>query len=204
MRLEELTAFQLAEAEGRKRDAKRHVLTFVESFSDLDEKAVWVWENWQDLPENGGGRIRHELWEGLLLPVFHRAYVEGKLEAVVALAECHQNWISDPDFHSRFKVETDLDFWRLAYAMAPSDPRIRKGLLGTWLRVLDLIFHEWPSGLPGIDCSVWRQEVVELRSRIKRCRELDDAQKYHELFEYYEQIVVEFAQRMGSSETDAS
>lgn len=192
------SAFLKAQSDGRKADAKRHVRAFTASFASLEEKADWVWANWRDLRAGGSSRIRHEIWADLLLPVFQAAYAKGDLESVIALAECEQNWLADKEFQKDHGLVSASHFWNEAFSKAPSDPRVRAGLLQDQLRRLALIFHEWPAGLVNVDYAVWQDEVINLKTLIESCRQLDAQGIYLELCQDYNQILEEFSRQMRS------
>lgn len=187
-------AFVDAERKGLKAEAKRLVRAFVGSFETEEERAAWVWANWQTLRRNGAGRMRFEIWEGLARPVFLAACAAGDPKAMIALASCEQEWQVD---RGRLAVrrKTAVEFWGEAYAVLPGDPRVRRGLLHAKLVRLDLTFHEWPAGLL-VDYEDWREEAAIVARDLDFLQTLDDDGRWAPVLAEYRAILRAFRARM--------
>lgn len=156
-----------ARRRGDDRRASTTVAAFVSSFADDDERARWTWEHLPSLEINRHGRLRHELYEGVVFPVLVRGYQRDDVDSLLWLAKTWTNLVSATHLWERIGRESAIDMLRRAYRLAPDRADVRLALLTELLRIFAFIDHEWPASL------IWTaEEVPELLADVELARTL--------------------------------
>lgn len=169
MNLAAYDAFFEAHRTGRKSAAKAAVRVFTASFASFEEKQAWVsgFLRTHD-PET---RIRHEIYEELVLPVLLKGYHASDAWSTQWLAvtarnlhEARHQW-AQLDFISTYAL---LKRW---YCLAPESAAARQALLEKLIDRFVFSEHEWPGvilcGMGGATLEQCRQHadaVVEARA----------------------------------------
>lgn len=139
-------------AVGRKSEAKAAMVQFVASFASLGEKQAWSRDHLQSLEINGGGRVRHELYEGVIFPALLEGYRRNDAWSLFWLAKTIQNLFSAQQLHKLVDRKSDLDLLMQAFALDEGSTEIRDALLRRLVSEFEYCEHEWPSGiLYGLD-----------------------------------------------------
>jgi len=195
MEISHYQSFCRATDRGLKWQAKQAIRAFIDSFTGLEDKRAWVWANIDAIPTaQGNGAMRHELYEEVVFPVLAEGAESGDLDSILWLARLVQNFIQDRTRGQRFGSTRDL--WMRAYAAAPSDPRVRAGLLAHLLDGFEVTFHEWPSGILFMPEDK-RAGVAELRRELALARSLDGADAATRELASWEAIVDAYEERHG-------
>ncbi|MBI1494434.1 hypothetical protein [Halocynthiibacter styelae] len=158
---------------GLRKEAGKSVLCFLETISSFSEKEKWTRENLLTCPKNGAGRIRHEIYEGVVLPVLLKGYQSNDPEYIYLLAMSYQNLIACRDVHQRLVYVPKLELLKKAHSLAPDEQRYEKALLDELMEALWFCDHEWPAGLLGDN-----YPFAALWNDIAMARELDKTDIY--------------------------
>ncbi|MEM8978836.1 MAG: hypothetical protein AAGD04_05090 [Pseudomonadota bacterium] len=172
-----LVSFLEFERLGLKKDAKQAALAIVDAVSTYDDKVAWTRNNLHKLQFNRGGRIRHEIFAGIIFPVLKAEFENGDAEASYLLGKYWSNLFSIPAHYLQMGEPTSGDFFRIAFQIEPSSDRYRQAYLDALVSGLRYAFHEWPSGIL-IDHSNWQGEMCELREEFAQVESLDTDGKY--------------------------
>jgi hypothetical protein len=172
---------------GVKANTTSALRVFIDSLSNLEAKAAWVDANLEDLIREGHRRIRHELYEEVVLPVLSERCREGQAEAKYQLATLrHNSGRVDP---RQLLLE--------AYEAVPGEPRYSQALLTDLIAEFQYLDHEWPAGIL-IDTrapDVWH----ELFQDINLARKLDEAGEQTDRLNLFEERVRQYWARITAA-----
>lgn len=184
--------FLEANKKGLKVEAKETAKALVASFKSVEEKEDWTTKNLDLLETNGAGRIRQELFGGIVYPALAKGAERGEPEAFYRLGKLWRNLLTDPVLGPQMRYAREEDYFRRAHEIEPENSKYRQGYLNARMRVHDFTFHEWPPSIL-IDYRKWRAEVEDLRKDLRVTRELDQENQYSEKFEYWAEALDTFS-----------
>lgn len=153
---------------GLRKEAGKSVMRFLETISSFSEKENWTRENLLTCPQNGAGRIRHEICEDVALPVLLKGYQSNDPENVYLMAMSYRNLIACRDVHQELAYISRTQILKKANSLAPHNRRYEQALLGGIIEDLWYCDHEWPAGILGDN-----YPFVALRNEIALAQELD-------------------------------
>jgi len=157
---------------GMRNEAKKSALDLVASVCGSNSEETWTRDNLHQLPLNGAGRIRHEIFQYIVFPSLKAAMEQVDPEASYLLGKYVQNLYSDDTLWKQVGYRSKTELFREAYDASPNSPRYRGAYLAAVLADLGYTFHEWPSGIL-IEHANWRQELRDLRGQISLAMSLD-------------------------------
>ena len=183
-------AFVAKLASGRKEEAKLAIRRFIESFNNLEEKEDWTRRFLSTTKP--GTKLRHELYEEVVLPVLMAGYETRDPWSLYWLAQTSRN---ARYFGRRLDLPSPQELLKEAHALDPSSDAIRRDLLCRLLNGFEYMAHEWPAGLLYDPDSPWQTQYWEILAEIKLARELDSSGKYAGRIAKFEEIVAADAKR---------
>ncbi len=175
-------AYLQAKEDGLKKLASEHIRMFIDSFSNVSERASWS----RSFLEQGeyGHKIRHELYREVIFPVLLEGFKAGDAWSFFYLGKTAQNLYSDKCLHELVDHLSDFEFYKRCYDVSPELFDLREMLADTVWRRICFGVHEWPSGL----C----YEASEIAEDVKYLKSLDCEGRYRLGVEEVEQILQEF------------
>ncbi|MBL4720506.1 MAG: hypothetical protein JKY20_05185 [Alphaproteobacteria bacterium] len=159
---------------GRKKEAKKAIEAFVQSFETLPEKELWVAKHLENLAMGGTGGIRHELYAGVIFPALLHCYQGQDPWSTMWLSKTIQNLFSAKYLWEKIEFKSELTLAQEAYKLDRQSSEIRACLLEILISGFEYCEHEWPAGLLcGPDgCSPL--ECDETLDEIELARTLDE------------------------------
>jgi hypothetical protein len=139
-------AYLLALSRGLKKDAAEAVSAFVASFGSDEERKAWTLVFLKTHPF--GERIRHEIYEAIVLPVLLEGSGRDDAFSLYWLAGTKQNLRSFEDLYRRLGYPDEIDLLREAFRIAPEREEVRRALLAANIAYIsNYVWHdlEWMS-----------------------------------------------------------
>lgn len=121
-----LDSFLEFDALGQRTEAKQAALAIVDAVSAFDAKVAWARRNLDRLPLNRNGRIRHEIYQGIVFPVLKAEFDRGNAEASYLLGKYWQNLIANRASYMQMGEPSARCFFRLAFQFEPSSERYQR------------------------------------------------------------------------------
>lgn len=179
---------------GLRQEAKLVMSEFIQSFKSFDEKQAftdWFFEN-----EFDGQKVRHELYDAVLLPVLTERYKQSDPLSVKRLALTEQNLYQSKSLPEYLERKTKISLLREYLSLCPEDNTVRFGLLEEEISYFRHCEHEWPAGiLYGMDGAT-PSECDELLVAVSDVRKLDIEGNYTEYIHEFEQKVRSYRDRI--------
>jgi hypothetical protein len=177
-------------ASGRKEEARLAIRRFIESFNNLEEREDWTRRFLSTIKP--GTKLRHELYEEVVLPVLMAGYEARDPWSLYWLAQTSKN---ARYFDRRLDLPSSQELLKEAHALDPSSDAIRHDLLRSLLYGFEYMAHEWPTALLYAPDSPWQTQYREILAEIRLARELDTSGKYAGQIAKFEKIVAADAKR---------
>ncbi len=171
MNIEKFEKYEKELNTGLKKQAKKSLQQFIESFKNEDEIERWVWEYLPTLEENRKCsfiRIRHEIFVNLVYPTLKKGFEKGHYDSILWLGKLTAN-----RYQIRYQVKgnfKELDFlgemslYHKCYKIDPSRIEGKELLLNCILDWLSDCGHEWPLAiLYGCGNGATLEQCVQIR-----------------------------------------
>jgi hypothetical protein len=185
---------------GRRPEATAALAKFISSFAGMEEKTVWT--RWYLESEQIGLKIRHELFEQVILPVLVEGYQRRDPWALRWLARTTQNLQHSKDLCGEIEFKTGWAFLKDLVAMCPEDDDARTELLGCHVGWFRHCVHEWPTGiLYGMDGATVG-ECDEILAAVAESRHLDRDHKHAAFLDDFETKVIQYKARIAEFAPD--
>ena len=191
--------FVACKSRGDKNAARLAVQAFVASFDSFEEKQAWT----REFLERGerGHAVRHELYEGVILPVLLNGYERSDAWATFWLARTAGNLYNVKAVHARLNYKSKRGLLLDSYALQPSD-EVRRALLESEIEWFAFSQHEWPRsilwGMNGANV----EQCDEITQGVAFARTLDSENVYAEFLTEFAAKVEEYKQRLLARETN--
>lgn len=188
------TAFLEAHKEGRKSAATAALRAFIASFASSEEKAAWVagFLETHD-PET---RIRHELYDALVLPVLAKGYHASDVWSTKWLAMTVQNLYQAKHLWAQLDFVSGHALLRSWRALAPGCDEARTVLLNSMIDRFRFSEHEWPGViLCGMDGATLEQ-CREIADQLVETRSLDHGGIWTSFLDEFEEKLSAYQQRL--------
>ncbi|MDC0658751.1 hypothetical protein N6L27_12135 [Leisingera sp. SS27] len=195
-----LEQFLRFDALGLRQKSKQAVLKLVEAVSSLEAKTVWTHNYLEQLPLNGSGRIRHEIYEDIVFPALQSGFDRGEAEASYLLGKYAQNLYARPALREQMEQRSEVDFFRLAFQGAPSSEKYRRAYLSSLMNSLRQDFHEWPTGILLDPAKPWRVALMDLKEELSIALSLDREGQFVALLGKWSEITEQYEKRLARRE----
>lgn len=182
---------------GMKAKARESVREFIDSFSDEDEKAQWVWNTLPELPFGESHCIRHELFVHLISPVLMAGYERKDIRSILWLGKLIKNVSQIPELHERIGFKSEHELFREAYELDPENREVIELLLDSQVRRFEYCEHEWPDGML-YDGHNWAtmDQCRKLRKELALARETDKEAMYSDFLDQFEDKISLYESRL--------
>lgn len=190
MNTEHFDQFSEFEKLGLADKAKQAVEAFVASVTSVEESRDWVFAQLPRLPRNRSGRIRHEIYVGVIFPVLFEGYRQGSARSKYWLATTHLNLLSAPGCHERIAHAGPKRLLQEALKSDRKNRQYQTAMLEHLISVFDFMDHEWPAGILS-GANAMTDGWDELSRDIALARRLDRHRTYQDRLE-------EFADRVDA------
>lgn len=185
MNIEYYKRFEKSKSQGLKAQAKLNIEKFIDSFSGIEEKEMWV-KSYLEAGEYGH-KIRHELYESVIFPVLVHGYRSNDSWSLFWLAETIQNVFASQVLHKQIDFNSDSWLLKKCFEIDESNRNVRLRLLDCTVRCLDYAIHEWPCGV----LYAPDESPDDMLTEIEWARSLDVECRYSEFLSRVEAIVKE-------------
>lgn len=175
------------ERDGLRTQARDAVTRFVASLPSFEQKATWTFANLPTLARNRASRIRHELYDGIILPVLLEGYHRKDPECFYLMGMTYQNLLGYMGRNGKLDYIGHVDLLKRAYLAEPRSQKYRLALLEALLEDFSHSDHEWPSGILGDAYPFDRlKQDVALANQLDEERRVSDrlAEFSHRIEEY--------------------
>lgn len=176
-----LAAFLRAREAGLRAPLREAAAALVASGPTIGDKDAWVRRHLDVVsggasaggPGSGRARIRHEIYEGIVLPALLRRLEAGDPEAAYLLGLHVENALASRTFEDRVGHVGQAHLFRRAWNGKPNDDLYRRAWVEAAVRGLRQAFHEWPAGILIDPDASWRAELAAIETELARVGEAD-------------------------------
>ncbi|KAI9133876.1 hypothetical protein ON05_011595 [Acaryochloris sp. CCMEE 5410] len=159
--------------QGLRKEARKPLLAFIDSFQSMEEKIVWTQEYLPIWEQENDHKIRHELYSEIVFPALLHRYRQQELWSIKGLLTTIQNLYSCPQLWEQIDRKTDWMLLEEARALAPDDMEIKHQLIEKHLKWFEHCQHEWPWGILYWNNGASVEECEEILRAVERTRVLD-------------------------------
>lgn len=194
MEIQYFERFKKALALGKRAEAAAALKPFIESFSSLEEKAVWAKAYLEHEPI--GHKIRHEIYEHVIFPVLLDGYQRSEPWSVLWLARTIQNLYQCHPLWMQIGGKTDYALLKELVVLCPDNDEARRSLLSRQIAFFRYCVHEWPTGILQGQNGATIEECQEILEEVGYAREIDKDCLYEEFLNDFEAKLHEYRQRL--------
>jgi hypothetical protein len=182
---------------GQRPEAASALREFVASFSTLEEKSIWSREHLSGL--HSKGKIRHELYEGVIFPALLDGYKRAEPWSLLWLARTSQYLHRSESLWRQVDGKTSTQLLKEFLKLCPGDEEVRRELLSKVIDWMRYSIHEWPTGILYDHNGASIDQCKEIVDELGEIRQLDTDQIYTEFFADFESKVREYIDRLMRS-----
>ena len=168
-----------------KADEKKFVALFVQSFQNDEERLSWAKSF---LGAAGSrGKIRYELYEGIIFPALLSEYKNGSAWAGLWLARTFENILTSEALSQHFEGITPVQLYQECLDKDPTNDEVRGELVDAKVESMEYAIQPWPKRVIYAD----GETAVEFLAEVALARALDKECLHTAFFDRVEQILGE-------------
>lgn len=168
-----------------KADEKRFVALFVRSFRDHGERLAWTRAFLETIDHRG--KIRYELYDGIVFPALLAEYRAGSAWAALWLARTFENILTSDSMSRHFEGVSQVQLFQECLDKDPTNDEVRMALLDAKVESMDYAVHAWPRGVIYAE----GETSVEFLAEVALSRALDKEGRHTAFLDRVEKILLE-------------